>query len=325
MQELQIIITRHSNIFQRSRKIYESLPDPELNNNSSLYIEQNKYFEAIEAQLLHSGLSAIDLEAELYRLRLNYNTVEHIFYVRATETDSPRQAGFNDLIAIDRLIWDATELMRINHHREALHLLDMALAFDDKSVLSYANMGVIAHKKRNWGQGVFYFNKALSLDPNNVQVLSYKLDALRGGDLTVFSEFMQVIDKLLELNPYHPVALDYKCQVAFQARDLVAMKTYGSRYFENWYMEKSAIPYLNNLLSLMSVDESILFLDAFSKKLKWDGAKMKLQRIKIKYLRKVKESEEYFEELGAASIITPDSSLSTVSMKLSRFKFEGKV
>jgi tetratricopeptide (TPR) repeat protein len=216
MPELQIIIIRHPKQFKRKRTVYDDLPVRELKKDSVVYIEQNNYFEAIEAQLLQSGLSARDIEEALYQLRHNYNTPEDVFYAGDTERVTLGQVNFDDLTAVERLIWDAAENMKFYNYRDASMLLDMALSLDDQSVATYANMGVIAYRKRDWRQALFYFNKALILEPNNVQLLSNKLDALRGGDIAVFSEFMQVIDKLLELNPYHPVALDYKCQVAFK-------------------------------------------------------------------------------------------------------------
>jgi tetratricopeptide (TPR) repeat protein len=325
MHERQIIIIRHPKQFLRTRKVYEGLPDPELTHDSSLYLNQNKYFEAIEAKLLKSGLSATDIEEELYQLRHNYNTAEDLFYVRDTDKVLLGQADFDDLTETERLIWDATDHMTRHNYPDASMILDLALGLDDKSILTYANMGVIAYRTRNPTQALFYFNKALSLEPNNVQLLSYKLDCLRGGDLTVFSEFKQVIDKLLELNPYHPVALNYKCQIAFRERDLVAMKIYASRYFENWYMGNLVIAHLNNLLLLMSVDESMSFLSDLSEKLKWEGARKKLQRLKSKYLNKVKDSEDSSNELGSASSIGKESTSNTVSAKGVSFTFEGKV
>jgi tetratricopeptide (TPR) repeat protein len=325
MQKLEIVISRHIKQFQRTRKVYEGLPHPELHYDSSLYLNQNQYFEAIEVELRHSGLSALNVEEELYQLRYSYNISEDFFYVRGINPDSPGQADLDDITELEHVIWDATEFMMVHKYIEASKLLDMALVLDDKSILTYANLGVIAHKQRNRELAMFYFNKALSVEPNHVHVLSYKLDVLRGGDLTAFAAFKQVIDKLLELNPYHPVALDYKCQVAFQTRDFEAMKKYAPRYFEHWYMHDMAVPHVNNLLLLMPVDESMLFLQDFLMKLKWNGARTKLQRIKNRYLKKVEESGDSFKERGAAPIIDRVSPVNTVSKHINSFTFEGKI
>jgi tetratricopeptide (TPR) repeat protein len=325
MPKLQIIIARHIKQFQRTRKVYAGLPKPEPHYDSSLYHNQNQYFETIEAQLQQSGLSASDVEEELYQLRYSYNIAEDIFYVRGINPDSPGEADLDDITEIEHVIWDVTEFMKVHKYSEASKLLDMALVLDDESVLIYANLGVIAHKKRNPELAEFYFNKALRLNPDHIQVLSYKLDVLRGGDLTAYSEFKQVIDKLLLLNPYHPVALDYKCQVAFQARDIEALKKYAPRYFEHWYRHPMAIPNLNNLLSLLPVDESMLFLKDLSKKLKWDVARKKLSRIKTTYIKKVEEAGDSIEERGAAPIIERVKPINTVSKYVINFTFQGKI
>jgi hypothetical protein len=103
------------------------------------------------------------------------------------------------------------------------------------------------------------------------------------------------------------------------------MKIYASRYFENWYMEHLVIVHLHHLLLLMSVDESMLFLSDLSEKLKWDGARNKLQRLKSKYLKKVKESENSFKAIGATHNRVPEITVKTVSPKDASFKFEDKI
>ena len=59
----------------------------------------------------------------------------------------------------------------------------------------------------NWLETMKYSDKALVIDPNNIQALNLKGAALLYGDLGKYNESIAYFDKALSINPYYAKAL----------------------------------------------------------------------------------------------------------------------
>jgi tetratricopeptide (TPR) repeat protein len=82
----------------------------------------------------------------------------------------------------------------------------IAFSSDEELNLEYLyNIGVSHAKRRNPRDAIFYFDKVLSVEPEHVNALIYKGNAL--GKLGKYDDSITCYDKVLKSNPNHQIAL----------------------------------------------------------------------------------------------------------------------
>jgi tetratricopeptide (TPR) repeat protein len=240
----------------------------ETNEHYILYLLKDQSLEAVEAELRARGVHEDIIESDIYQLRQDIDTAEEIFYTEIAAIDSLDRINFEDASPVDQQIHLAAEFIRDKDYVKAGRHLKKALHLDPDAILAYANQGVIALRRKYKKRALDLFNTVLSVDPDHVQALTYKMYIMSSSRTATLNEFTNVVDKLLELRPIHPAALQYKWHLVHHAQDMDEVIEYTKLNFKINFLEQDALDELLNVVLWMTADEGREFLDQFGSELK---------------------------------------------------------
>jgi tetratricopeptide (TPR) repeat protein len=240
----------------------------ETNPHYILYLLKDKNLEAVEAELRARGVHENIIESDIYQLRQDLDTAEEIFYTNIAAMDSLDRITFEDASPVDQQIHLATQFIRDKDYVTAGKHLKKALYLDPDAILAYANQGVIALRRKNKKRALELFNTVLSIDPDHIQALTYKMYILSSSRTATLTEFTAVVDKLLQLRPFHPAALQYKWHLVHHSQDLDEIIEYTKLNFKINFLEQDALDELLNVVLWMTAEGGREFLDHFGSELK---------------------------------------------------------
>jgi tetratricopeptide (TPR) repeat protein len=238
------------------------------NQHYILYLLKDLSLEAVATELRARGVHEDIIESDIYQLRQDIDTADEIFYTNIAAIDSLDRINFEDASPVDQQIHLATQLIRDKEYVKAGRHLKNALYLDPNSILAYANQGVIALRRKFKKRALELFNTVLSIDPDHVQALTYKMYILSSSRTATLKGFTTVVDKLLELRPCHPAALQYKWHLVHHSQDMDEIIAYTKLNFKINYLEQDALDELLNVVLWMNADEGREFLDQFGSELK---------------------------------------------------------
>jgi len=112
---------------------------------------------------------------------------------------------------VDLLVKKGAESYNLGETQEALFYFDKALEIEPNHVKALTNKGGALSTLGKHEEAISYFDKALQIDPNYVDALSNKGGAL--GSLGEFDDAIKYIDQALEIEPNNIDALKNKAAV----------------------------------------------------------------------------------------------------------------
>jgi tetratricopeptide (TPR) repeat protein len=105
----------------------------------------------------------------------------------------------NDNYNLTSLYNQATDLYRQGRYEEAIAYYDKALAIDPNDVDALNYKGAALYRQGKHQEAITYFDKALAIDPNYVPALTYK--GIYVYDLERYDEAIAYYDKALAIDP----------------------------------------------------------------------------------------------------------------------------
>lgn len=133
-------------------------------------------------------------------------------------------------------------LLKLNNE-ESIVYIEKALEFDHEFVPALTNKGIWFVSQKNEIQALEYFNKALNIKPNDLNVLFNKANLLK---LSEPEKSLQVLDEILISNPDNKRAIQEKTNL-FSSMDIVRIDGYVQSVLRNengqliGYMESDVI------------------------------------------------------------------------------------
>ena len=115
--------------------------------------------------------------------------------------------------SVSELIDNGNSLSDLEKYEEAITWFDRALTLDPENVDIINEKGIALGKLSRYEEAITWFDRALSIDPRHFYSLSYKAAAL--GLLGRYEESITWIDKSLEVNPNAIESLNGKVAALF--------------------------------------------------------------------------------------------------------------
>ena len=119
----------------------------------------------------------------------NFNLAEG-WYKKAVELASANLDFINALGAL---------YVQVDENEKAINTLENSLTQNPKQPEPLTNLGFVYAKQQQFDKAIFYYNKAISLDPDFEQALLNKAGVLNITGQKVASK--QLLQRLLKLNP----------------------------------------------------------------------------------------------------------------------------
>jgi tetratricopeptide (TPR) repeat protein len=292
-------------------KFYEESYQSEILDFAQKAYFQNKHsYEAVEQDLLQEGLNhnqANEIISKLKKLNadmvnafqqdLDSGLISEIKIIpnaeHTKENIEPDQ--------VDKYIGFGAYQMDRGDLDNALELFDKAIALDEKATLAYANKGTLYYKKDDNEKALFFYNKALQIEPNNLVILENKMDLLcEIMNESNESEFIDTVKTILKNDPENPNALIYIIQFYVKENDIRSAIESIKKLFSDYHRESIATQLLLDVFARLSKDEALKEFDTFKQDIKED-ATYQLDYCKGLYLKGIREYDKaiiLFEDLN---------------------------
>jgi len=199
---------RKQNHFKEAIEYYNRCLTHHFGNNYALfgladcYKALNQYHKAIdiwEKYLIHDdkNITVLTRVADAYRKVRDFKKSKQL-YLRVLDMESENPYA---LIGLGHLHYDFKE------YRDALYYWTKMFELNEKSVdiRVLTSIGNCYRKLKIFEQGVYYFERALEVEPNNFYALFGLADCYRGMNMQVRS--VEYWNKILEMDPNNKVIL----------------------------------------------------------------------------------------------------------------------
>ncbi len=143
---------------------------------------------------------------------------------------------------VDKYIGFGAYQMDREHFDNALELFDKALELDEKATLAFANKGTLYARKNDNDTALYFYNKALEIEPNNLQILENKMDILFEM-MTESNEpdFIETVKTILKNDEGNPNALIYIIQFYLKHNEIEKALIDVKKLFSIYHREHVAI------------------------------------------------------------------------------------
>lgn len=233
-----------------------------------IYFENSQDYSLVKEKLSGEGLDENQRDSVIENLRrLNADMVKDF----QNELDSGRivdikitpnpehQKGKVSKDQVDKYIAYGAYQMELNYLENALELFDKAIELDDKAGLAYANKGALYSRLKDNDKALYFYDKALETEPDNIQVLESKMDIL----FEILSpsnedDFIKSVQACLKVDPMSPNPLIYIIQYYLKARDIENALISVKNLFSGYHSEQIAIRLLLDTFDLIGDKEKAL-------------------------------------------------------------------
>lgn len=200
---------------------------------------------------------------------------------------------------VDKYIGYGAYQMERGDLDNALELFDKAIELDEKATLAYANKGTLYSKKDDNVKALYFYNRALELEPDNVQILENKMEVLfEMLNETTEPEFIETVKSILKNDGSHPNALIYIIQFHLKQNEIEKALESVKMLFADYFREHIAIKLLLTTFHLLTKERALSEFENF--KISFDEhARYQLAYCKGMYLMRIDDYDEailQFEE-----------------------------
>jgi|GEM_PF-5142499 len=209
--------------------------------------------------------------------------------------------GNTDSDQVDKYIGFGAYQMDRGDFDNALELFDKALELDEKATLAYANKGTLYARKDDNEKALHFYNKALEIEPDNLQILENKMDLLfEMMTESNESEFIDTVRAILRNDETNPNALIFIIQFYSKNNELEKALIDLKKLFSIYHREHVAIDLLLNTFHRLSKERALSEFVNFRKDFD-EQAKYQLDYCRGLYLKGMGDFEEaiaQFEEIN---------------------------
>lgn len=204
---------------------------------------------------------------------------------------------------VDKYIGYGAYQMQLKYFDNALELFDKALELDDRATLAYANKGSLYSQKGDSEKALYFYNKALEIEPGHLSVLENKMNLLF-ETMTEANEdeFINTVKAILKYDPKNPNALIYIIQYHVKNNNieeaLISVKT----LFADYHGEAIAIQLLISVLHKLP-EERVLSEFSTYKNTIDVHAQYQLEYCKGLYLKDIEKYDEAIKVYDALNRI----------------------
>ncbi|SHF09513.1 tetratricopeptide repeat protein [Pedobacter caeni] len=243
----------------------------------TFYFENKQDLSVVKKKLLCEGLD--EKQSNIIIERMKEATAEMVedFQTELTSgkilkvdiiPNPEHQKGKVDKEQVDRYIGYAAYQIEQKNFDNALELLDKAIELDDQAVLAYANKGAIYDELQDHEKALYFHEKALEIEPDNILILENRMDT-RFAMLSATNEedFIDSVKACLRVNTMNPNALIYITQYYLKTNNIDNALISIKNLFSEFYQENIAIKLLLNTFGSLSKEKALDQFDKFENEL----------------------------------------------------------
>lgn len=202
---------------------------------------------------------------------------------------------------VDKYIGFGAYQMDRGDFDNALELFDKALELDEKATLAYANKGTLYARKNDNEKAIYFYNRALEIEPDNLQILENKMDLLfEMMTESNESEFIETVKTILKNDETNPNALIFVIQFYSKNNEMEKALIDLKKLFSIYHKEHVAIDLLLNTFHKLSKERALSEFMNFRKDFD-EQARYQLDYCRGLYLKGLGDFDEaitQFEEIN---------------------------
>lgn len=271
-----------------------------LDNSIDLYFKNGHSYEIVEQKLLKDGLNANQKNDILLKLKARIGGMVDDFQEQLDsgsiseikiKPNVEHVKGNVDSEQVDKYIAYGAFQMDRGDLENALELFDKAIELDENATLAYANKGTLYSKKAENEKALLFYNKALAIEPNHIQILENKMDLLfEIMNEKNEKEFIETAKTILKNEPIHPNALIYVIQNYLKENDIENALKSVKLLFKNYHSENISTQLLLDIFHKLPNDKALEEFINFTDEIN-ENAQYQLQYCKGLYLMGIKDYE----------------------------------
>ncbi|WP_343584516.1 tetratricopeptide repeat protein [Flavobacterium sp.] len=202
---------------------------------------------------------------------------------------------------VDKYIGFGAYQMDRGDFDNALELFDKAIELDEKATLAYANKGTLYTRKNDNEKALYFYNKALEIEPDNLQILENKMDLLfEMMTESNESEFIETVKNILKKDETNPNALIFIIQFYLKNNEMEKALIDLKKLFSMYHREHVVIDLLLTTFHKLSKERALSEFVNFKKDFD-EQAKYQLDYCRGLYLKGLGDFDEainQFEEIN---------------------------
>jgi tetratricopeptide (TPR) repeat protein len=181
-----------------------------LNGKGNILNDLERYKEALQHYDKALAIDPTNVQTLINKGIFFYNLIKDKYSnILSIEINPPDSSDISDISSEGRSSTSPPPLL--DPYQQAIECFDKALKIDPGNVQALTYKGIVLNRIKNKREAKECFDKALKIDPGNVQALTYKGIVLK--DEYSYSEAIECFDKALEIDPNYVDALYCKGKI----------------------------------------------------------------------------------------------------------------